>query len=240
VPYLRGYGGTRFVDEATPRSGQQAALGHDLRDLIDALALDRPVVAGYDWGGRAACVVSALWPEKVSGLVTANGYNIQDIAAAAHPQSPDAERRLWYQYYFHGGRGAAGLAKYRDDLARALWREWSPSWAFTESELRASTASFANPDFVEVVIHSYRHRFGLVAGDPAYEHTEQQLAAQPQITVPTVVLDGDTDGVTPPRELSEHEPQFTALVDYRRLPGIGHNVPQEASAEFARAVTALL
>lgn len=238
VPYLRGYGGTRFAAAATVRSGQQAALGHDLLELIDVLGLDAPVVAGYDWGGRAACVVAALWPQRVGGLVTAGGYNVQDIAGASTPRRPVAERRLWYQFYLHGERGAAGLAAYRADFARTLWNEWSPTWHFSDATFAATAPSFDNPDFVDVVVHSYRHRYGLVAGDPAYQPTEDALARQPAITVPTVILEGEQGTVQPPKGRDAHEPHFPALVDYRALDA-GHNVPQEAPAEFARAITDL-
>ncbi|HVH81282.1 MAG TPA: alpha/beta fold hydrolase, partial [Stellaceae bacterium] len=157
VPYLRGYGPTRFVDPATPRSGEQAALGHDLLDLIDALDLKEPILGGYDWGGRAACVVSALWPERVGGLVSINGYNIQHIASANQPQSPAAEYRYWYQWYFHTERGVAGLTASRGPLCRLLWELWSPNYRFTDLDYAKTAASFDNPDFVPVVIQSYRH-----------------------------------------------------------------------------------
>lgn len=172
VPYLRGYGPTRFLDPATPRSGQQAALGRDLLDFMDALAIPRAVLCGYDWGGRAACIVAALWPERAAGLVTYTGYNIQDIAAAVHPAPPEQECRSWYQYYLHGERGRAGLAAYRRDYARLLWRQWSPDWTFDDATFEASAAAFDNPDFVEVVVHSYRHRYGYAPGDPALEPIE--------------------------------------------------------------------
>ena len=162
VPSLRGFGATRFLSDATPRSGQQAALGADLLALLDALRIERAIVAGYDWGGRAACVVSALWPERVRGLVSVNGYNLQDIARSAQPAAPEKEYRLWYQYYFHGERGRAGLAAHRRDLCRLLWRLWSPDWDFADADFERSAPSFDNPDFVDVVIHSYRHRFALV------------------------------------------------------------------------------
>jgi pimeloyl-ACP methyl ester carboxylesterase len=238
VPYLRGYGATRFTDPATMRSGQQAALAHDLLALIEALDLSAPIVAGYDWGGRAACLVAALWPDQVSGLVTVTGYNVQDIAAAATPESPDAERTLWYQYYLHGERGRAGLAAHRAELARLLWREWSPTWNFTDADFQATAASFDNPDFVEVVVHSYRHRYRLAEGDPAYQATEDRIAGQPVIDVPTIVLDGAHDTVSPPRPRTEHEACFANLIDYRCLDA-GHNPAQENPAEFARAVTDL-
>jgi pimeloyl-ACP methyl ester carboxylesterase len=235
VPYLRGYGATRFTDPATMRSGQQAALAHDLLTLIEALGLSAPIVAGYDWGGRGACLVAALWPHQVGGLVTVTGYNVQNIAAAGEPEPPELERMLWYQYYLHGERGRAGLTAHRAELARLLWRDWSPTWNFTEPDFRATAASFDNPDFVEVIVHSYRHRYGLVEGDAAYQATEDRIADQPAIDVPTMVLDGAHDTVSPPRPRSEHEGYFANLIDYRCLDA-GHNPPQENPVEFARAV----
>ena len=238
IPYLRGFGGTRFVEAATMRSGQQAALAHDLLALLDTLDLDAPIVAGFDWGGRAACLVSMLWPERVTGLVSVSGYNVQNIAGASKPRPPALERTLWYQYYLHGERGAAGLATYRAEFARLLWSAWSPTWGFTDHDLQATAGSFDNPDFVDVVVHSYRHRYGLVAGDPACQDTEDRIAAQPPIVVPTVVVDGQHDAVRPPRPLEDHERHFPNLVDYRRVDA-GHNPPQEDPAEFARAITDL-
>ena len=177
VPYLRGYGATRFLDTATPRSGQQAALAHDLLELTAALHLEPAIVAGFDWGGRAACIVAALWPSAVRGLVTVDGYNIQDLASAEVPLAPMDEARLWYQYYLHGERGRSGLRAYRADFARLLWTQWSPTWNFSDDAFAATAASFDNPDFVDVVVHSYRHRFGLALGDPAYDATEARLSA---------------------------------------------------------------
>lgn len=239
VPWLRGYGGTRLLGAAM-RSGQQAALAHDLLALLDALAIPRAVLAGYDWGGRAACILAALWPERVAGLVSANGYNIQDIAAAARPLPPHAEQRLWYQYYLHGERGAAGLAADRRGFCSLLWGMWSPEWRFDAATFDRSAASFENPDFVPVVVHSYRHRFGLVPGDPACADTERRLAAQPPIPVPTITLDGAADGVAgPPRSAAHHASLFPRHLGHRVLPGIGHNIPQEAPQDFAEAILAL-
>jgi pimeloyl-ACP methyl ester carboxylesterase len=237
VPYLRGYGPTRFLSAETMRSGQQAALGADLLGFLDALGIDRAVVGGYDWGGRAACIVSALWPERVRGLVSANGYNIQAIARAGEPHDPEAEHRYWYQYYFHSERGRRGLDRNRRALCRLLWRLWSPTWRFSAEEYERTAASFDSPDFVDVVIHSYRHRFGLVAGDPALEEIERRLAAQPEIPVPAVILEGADDGVTPP---SAAAPRFTCLRGHEVVPGAGHNLPQEAPEAFSTAVLALL
>ena len=240
VPYLRGYGATRFRSAETPRSGQQAVLGHDLLALLDALSLRTAVLAGYDWGGRAACVVAALWPDRVRGLVSCGGYNIQDIARSATPQPPDAEHRYWYQYYFHGERGRAGLARYRRDLGKLLWRLWSPSWRFDDATYEKTAGAFDNPDFVDVVIHSYRHRFGLAPGDPAVEATENRLAMRPRITVPTVVLHGGDNGVSPVSTSERHAASFGDRFERQVIPGVGHNVPQEAPQQFAAAVLSLV
>jgi pimeloyl-ACP methyl ester carboxylesterase len=240
APYLRGYGPTRFRSTDTPRSGQQAVLGHDLLALMDALAVPRAVLGGYDWGGRAACVVAALWPDRVTGLVSCGGYNIQDIAGSTKPRPPEDELRYWYQYYFHGERGRAGLGRYRRELARLLWTLWSPTWRFDDATFERTAASFDNPDFVEVVIHSYRHRFGLAPGDPAVEASEERLARQPVITVPTVVLHGADNGVAPVQSSEGHARQFVGRYERRLVPRVGHNVPQEAPAEFASAVLSLV
>ncbi len=240
VPYLRGFGPTRFLDAGTPRSGEQAALGADLLALMDALRVPRAVLAGYDWGGRAACVVAALWPGRCAGLVSFNSYNIQDIARSAEPDTPENEARLWYQYYFHAERGRTGLARDRRALARLLWRQWSPTWTFDEATFARSAAAFDNPDFVDVVIHSYRHRYGLVAGDPAYADIERQLAAQPAIGVPAITFDGADDGVRPPAPAAAHAHRFTGERTHRIVPGVGHNMPQEVPRVFAEAVLALV
>lgn len=241
VPYLRGYGPTRFIDATTLRSGEQAALGADLLALLDALNIQRAVLAGYDWGGRAACVVAALWPERVIGLVSGDpGYNIQHIASANTPAAPEAERRLWYQYYLHGERGYAGLTANRDDFCRLLWELWSPSWKFSDATYQATAQSFPNPDFVDVVTHSYRHRFGLVEGDPRYAAIEQKLAQSPTISVPTVILSGADDGVSSKRDDAAAISGFSGPVRRQVLAGVGHNVSQEAPLEFSRAVLDLL
>jgi pimeloyl-ACP methyl ester carboxylesterase len=236
VPYLRGFGATRFLSAETPRSGQQAALGNDLRELLDALAVDRAVLAGYDWGGRAACIVAALWPERVCGLVTVNGYNIQDIAGSAEPQTPMQERRFWYQWYFQTERGRAGLERNRRALCRLLWELWSPHWAFDDATFARSAASFDNEDFVAVTIQSYRHRYGNAAGDPKLEDIERRLAAKPKISVPSIALQGDADGVLPPEGSEKHAAFFSGQYQRRLLPRIGHNLPQEAPQIFTDAV----
>ena len=239
TPYLRGYGPTRFLDSNTLRSGQQAALGQDLLSLMDALHVDRAVVAGYDWGGRAACIVSALWPDRVIGLVSAEGYNVQNIARAMEPARPEAEHRFWYQYYFHSERGRAGLAKHRYDYCKLLWQLWSPRWHFNEQTYATSALAFENPDFVDVVIHSYRHRYALVSGDPAVQHIEEQLALGPKISVPTIGLYGDADGVAAIRTVPDDGRGFSGPFEARILAGIGHNPPQEHPTAFAAAVMEL-
>jgi pimeloyl-ACP methyl ester carboxylesterase len=240
VPYLRGFGATRFLSADTPRSGQQAALGNDLRELMDALSIDRAVLAGYDWGGRAACIVAALWPQRVRGLVTGNGYNIQNIAASVKPVAPAQEHRFWYQYYFHTERGRAGLDANRRELCRYIWKLWSPNWEFDDATFARSAASFDNPDFVAVTIQSYRHRFGYAAGDPALEEIERHLAGQPKIAVPAIALQGEADGVGGPQSSERHAQYFAGPYQRRVLPQIGHNPPQEAPQAVVEAVLELV
>ena len=239
APYLRGYGPTRFTDASTLRSGEQAALAGDLVDLLDALGIGRAVVGGYDWGGRASCIVAALHPSRVAGLVTVDGYNIFNPALAQEPTRPEWERTYWYKYYFHSEAGRRGLERYRDELCELLWTTWSPEWPDAATAFRASEPSLDNPDFVEVVIHSYRHRSGLVAGDPRYAAIEAALAAEPRITVPTVVFEPHADGILGP-SAAEDRAHFTGPYTLRSLPGVGHNVPQEAPREFAEAVLSLI
>jgi len=239
VPYLRGYGPTRFLSGQTPRSGQQAALGRDLADFIDALGLERAVVAGYDWGGRAACIVAALWPERAAGLVTMGGCNVQNIAVSGNPASPAAEYRSWYQWYFHTERGRAGLTANRRPFCRLLWELWSPNYRFDDATYERIAASFDNPDFVEVVIQSYRHRHGAALGDPALEAIEIQLALQPPITVPAISLYGEWDGVSPPDRLEHHARHFTGSYQSRVIPIAGHFLPREAPEAVVEAVCAL-
>jgi pimeloyl-ACP methyl ester carboxylesterase len=242
TPYLRGFGPTRFRSAQTPRSGEQAALGSDLVALLDALAIDRAVLAGYDWGGRAACVVSALWPQRVRGLVSCgnDGYNIQDIAGSINPQAPEYELRYWYQFYFHSERGRAGLERNRHALCKLLWKLWSPNWKFDDATYDRTAASFDNPDFVEVVIHSYRHRYGLVPGDKSLEDTERRLASQPAIAVPTVALHGEANSVLPAGGAERREQRFSGTYRRHVVPVVGHNVPQEAPQVFAEAVLSLI
>jgi pimeloyl-ACP methyl ester carboxylesterase len=239
VPYLRGFGATQFLSSETPRSGQQAALGNDLKDLMDALALKSAALVGYDWGGRAACIVAALWPERARCLVTGNGYNIQDIPHANVPAAPEQELRYWYQYYFHTERGRAGLTQNRRALIRLLWRLWSPNWDFDDATFEDSASSWDNPDFVDVTIQSYRHRYGNAPGDPALEDLERRLTTQPSISVPTIVLQGDANGVVP--ELwSQYRNRFTGRAEQRVFAGVGHNIPAEVPDAVAEAVLDLL
>lgn len=239
MPWLRGLGPTRFLDAATPRSGQQAALGADLRDFMDALQVPSATLAGYDWGGRAACVVAALWPERVRGLVTITGYNIQHIPSAGRPMEPEQEHRYWYQWYFHTERGRAGLIQNRRDIAKLLWQLWSPNWHFEDATLDATAASFDNPDFVAVTVHSYRHRYGNVPGDPAYDDIERRLAERPTIPVPTVVLHGGSDGVGPPHQSENAARHFSALRERRVIPSVGHMLPREDPQAVLDAVRSL-
>ena len=240
VPYLRGFGPTTFLNADTPRSGEQAALGADVLALLDALAIPRAVLAGYDWGGTAACVAAVLWPERCVGLVSLNGYKIQDLTIAQQPATPEMERRWRYQYYFHGERGRAGLTVNRQALCKLLWQLWSPTWAFDDATYARSAAAFDNPDFVEVVIHSYRHRFGLVDGDPTYAPLQSQLAKMPPVTVASVTLDGSDDGVMGPPNSVSHDHHFTGPYEHRVIAGVGHNLPQEMPVAFADAVLTLV
>jgi pimeloyl-ACP methyl ester carboxylesterase len=236
VPYLRGYGTTRFVSDGTPRNGEQAALALDALALLDALAIDRAVVAGFDWGARTADILAALWPERCRGIVSVSGYLIGSQAAGKAPLPPEAELRWWYQYYFATERGRAGYDKYRREFARLIWRTASPKWAFDEATFARSAASFDNPDHVAVVIHNYRWRLGLADGEARYEEIERRLAEAPLITVPAITLEGDANGAPHP-EPSAYAAKFSGPYSHRTIEGgIGHNLPQEAPEAFAQAV----
>jgi len=239
VPYLRGYGETKFLSAETMRSGEQAAIGQDLADLMDALNIKDAVLAGFDWGARAACVVAAAWPERARGLVTCAGYQIQDIANAKAPADPDSEWRYWYQYYFQTERGRAGLAKNRDGLCMLLWRQWSPTWPFDATLYQRTAGSFDNADFIDVVIHSYRHRMGNMAGDPRYARLEAALSTQPTISVPTFTIHGAVDAVNPVGRSEGHGKYFTGPYERRVFQNVGHNPPAEDPQAFAKAVLAL-
>jgi pimeloyl-ACP methyl ester carboxylesterase len=236
MPYLRGHGPTRFLGPGTPRSGQQAALGADVVALLNALDIPRAVLAGYDWGARAACIVAALWPERCTGLVSVNSYQILDIATAGQPLRPELEAGFWYFFYFTTERGRAGLTANRRDIAKVIWTRNSPKWHFDDATLERAAEAFDNPGYVDVVIHGYRHRLGLADGDPRYADIEARLATQPAIAVPTVTLDGTADGIFPATDGSPTAKHFTGPRLHHQVPGAGHNLPQEAPAAFADAV----
>jgi pimeloyl-ACP methyl ester carboxylesterase len=240
APWLRGFGPTRFLDPATPRSGQQAALGADVRDFMDALGIRQALLAGYDWGGRGACVTAALWPERVRGLVSITGYNIQNIAASGNSASAAQEHRYWYQWYFQTERGRSGLQQNRRDICRLLWHLWSPNWNFDDATFARTAESFDNPDFVDVTIQSYRHRYANAPGDPAYEALEQRLAERPSISVPTIVLHGACDGVGPVEQSLHHATHFTHRYERRVVPVAGHFLSRETPEAVVQAIRDLL
>lgn len=239
VPYLRGFGPTRFTDSSAPRSGQQAALGADVIDLMDALGIERAILAGYDWGGRGACVAAALWPERCAGLVSVNegGYLVYDVAAAGHPLPPALEDGLWFFFYFGTERGRRGLIVYRRDLARLLWAQLSPRWNFDDATFDRTAEALGNDDFADVVVHFFRHRLGLAPGYAPYEDIEKRLAPLPPITVPAITLDGQAGGPDfPATDGTASAHHFTGPRTHRQVPGAGHNLPQEAPQAFATAV----
>jgi pimeloyl-ACP methyl ester carboxylesterase len=241
VPYLRGYGHTHFRDSASPRMAEQAAIGQDLLDFTDALGITRFAVAGYDWGGRAACVVAALHPHRIRAAVMIGGYLIQNTIAPSPPAAPETERALWYQWYFNTERGRAGLSQNRRGLCRLLWETWSPNWHFSDESFNQTAVSFENPDFVDVVIHSYRHRNGNAPGEPRFIAVEQELAKRPRIDVPSTVLYGGRDGVSlrPPDESVDRE-IFTSLAARQVVPNVGHFLPRENPEIVSSAVLTLM
>jgi pimeloyl-ACP methyl ester carboxylesterase len=236
VPYLRGYGTTRFLSRDTARNGQQSALAVDALALLDALHIDTAIVAGFDWGARTADIVAALWPERCRGLVSVSGYLIGNQAAGKVPLPPAAELQWWYQYYFATERGRAGYDQNRRDFAKLIWRTASPKWTFDDETFDRSASSFDNPDHVAIVIHNYRWRLGLAEGEADYDELEQRLAEAPAITVPTITLEGDANGAPHP-EPSSYAVKFTGSYSHRTIEGgVGHNLPQEAPGAFAGAV----
>jgi pimeloyl-ACP methyl ester carboxylesterase len=236
VPYLRGHGTTRFLSDEMPRNGEQAVLAVDAVALLDALGIEKAIVAGFDWGARTAGVVAALWPERCDGLVSVSGYLIGSQEAGRLPLPPEAERQWWYQYYFATDRGRAGYEAYTRDFARLIWRTASPKWNFDDATFERSAASFDNPDHVAVVIHNYRWRLGLAEGEPEYAELERRLAEAPVIAVPTITLEGDANGAPHP-EPSAYAAKFSGRYSHRTVEGgIGHNLPQEAPRPFADAV----
>jgi pimeloyl-ACP methyl ester carboxylesterase len=236
VPYLRGYGATRFLSDATFRNGQPAALAVDIVALMDALKIEKATLAGFDWGARTANIVAALWPERCKAMVSVSGYLIGNQEAGKMPLPPKAELEWWYQYYFATERGRAGYEKYRHDFAKLIWQIASPKWSFDDATFDRSAAAFDNPDHVGIVIHNYRWRLGLAQGEPRYDDLEKRLAAGPAITVPTITLEGDANGAPHP-DPSAYAGKFSGKYSHRLIKGgIGHNLPQEAPQAFAQAV----
>jgi pimeloyl-ACP methyl ester carboxylesterase len=236
VPYLRGFGTTRFLSEETFRNGEQAALALDVISLMDALEIEKAIVAGFDWGARSADIVAALWPERCMGLVSVSGYLIGSREANMRPLPPSAELAWWYQFYFATERGRAGYEQYRHDFARLIWQTASPHWQFDDDTFDRSAASFENADHVDIVIHNYRWRIGSADGEPQYDDLEEKLAQGPLITVPTITLEGDANGAPHPEAASYRE-KFTGPYAHHVLTGgVGHNPPQEAPRAFADAV----
>jgi len=236
VPYLRGYGTTRFLSDATPRNGQQSALAVDAITLMDALGIHEAIIGGFDWGARTANAVAALWPDRCKALVSVSGYLIGSQAANAAPLPPQAEYPWWYQYYFATERGRAGYDKYRHEFSKLIWQLASPKWAFDDATFARSAAAFDNPDHVATVIHNYRWRLALAAGEPQYDDLERRLAALPAIAVPTITLEGDANGAPHP-DPSAYASKFSGKYEHRTISGgVGHNLPQEAPQAFAEAV----
>ena len=237
VPYLRGYGSTRFLSSSTFRNGQQAAVAVDIIALMDALKIKKAIVGGFDWGSRTADIMAALWPDRCKALVAVSGYLITNVKEQALPLPPKAELGWWYQYYFSTQRGVLGYTENRDDFNRLIWDIVSPSWHFSDATYARTAAAFANPDHVAIVIHNYRWRLGLAKGEAKYDHLEQQLFAGPAITVPTITVASDFDGAA--KSGAPYRSKYTGKYEHRILNGIGHNVPQEAPQAFAQAVVAV-
>jgi pimeloyl-ACP methyl ester carboxylesterase len=236
VPYSRGYGSTHFLSSETPRNGQQSALAYDAIALLDALQVERAIVAGFDWGARTANIVAALWPERCKALVSVSGYLIGSQAAGKVPLPPSAELQWWYQFYFATERGRAGYEKYRREFARLIWSTASPRWDFDEATFERSATAFDNPDHVEIVIHNYRWRLGLTEGEPKYDAVESRLAAAPAISVPTITLEGDANGAPHP-EAGAYAQKFSGKYEHRIITGgVGHNLPQEAPEAFVQSI----
>ncbi|WP_370464282.1 alpha/beta fold hydrolase [Mesorhizobium sp.] len=236
IPYLRGYGTTRFLSDATLRNGQQAALAVDIIDLMDALGVEKAIVAGYDWGARTANILAALWPERCKAMVSVSGYLIGSQAANKAPLPPQAELQWWYQFYFATDRGRAGYAQYTDDFAKLIWKLASPRWNFDDATFARSAAAFKNPDHVDIVVHNYRWRLGLAEGERRYDELEEKLAKRPEIDVPTITLEGDANGAPHP-DPDAYAKKFSGKYEHRLITGgIGHDLPQEAPDAFATAI----
>jgi pimeloyl-ACP methyl ester carboxylesterase len=236
VPYVRGYGATRFQSSGSIRNGQPSALAADVVALMDSLRIAKATLAGFDWGARSADIVAALWPERVKGLVSVSGYLIGNQEAGRMPLPPKAELEWWYQFYFATERGRLGYEKYRNDFAKLIWRLASPQWNFDDATFARSAAAFDNPDHVAIVIHNYRWRLGLAEGEAKYDEFEKRLAAAPFITVPTITMEGDANGAPHP-DASAYAGKFSGKYEHRLITGgIGHNLPQEAPEAFAQAI----
>ena len=236
APYLRGYGTTRFRSAETFRNGQQAVFALDIIDLMDALQIDKAVVAGFDWGARTANIIAALWPERCKAMVSVSGYLIGSVEANVEPLPPNAELAWWYQFYFATGRGRAGYEQYRNDFAKLIWRLASPKWQFDDATFGRSAQAFENPDHVDIVIHNYRWRLGVAEGEPTYDDLEKRLAEAPVIDVPTITMEGDANGAPHP-DSSAYAKKFSGRYAHRVVTGgIGHNLPQEAPRAFAQAI----
>jgi len=236
VPFLRGYGTTRFRSDEAVRNGQQAALAVDVIDLMDALGIGSAIIAGFDWGARTADVVAALWPDRCKAIVPVSGYLIGSPAANRTPLPPPAELSWWYQFYFATERGRAGYDTFRHDFAKLIWHTASPEWNFDDQTFERSASSFDNPDHVDIVIHNYRWRLGVAPGEPRYDDLEQQLARSPVITVPTITLEGDANGAPHP-EPAAYATKFSGKYTHRTVTaGVGHNLPQEAPEAFVQAI----
>lgn len=236
VPYLRGYGATRFLSDDTMRNGQQSAIAADIVALMDALGIETAIIGGCDWGARTANIIAALWPERCKALVSVSGYLIGNQKLGMAPLPPKAELQWWYQFYFATDRGRVGYEKYTDDFARLIWQLASPQWNFDDATFQRSAAAFVNPDHVDVVIHNYRWRLGLAEGESKYDELEQRLAEAPVIGVPTITLEGDANGAPHP-EPSAYAKMFTGKYAHRLVTGgIGHNLPQEAPQAFVQAI----
>jgi pimeloyl-ACP methyl ester carboxylesterase len=236
VPYLRGYGTTRFLSSETLRNGQPSALAVDLKEFLDALKIEKPILAGFDWGARTANIFAALWPEHCKAMVSVSGYLIGNQEAGRLPLPPEAELQWWYQFYFATDRGRAGYEKYRREFSKLIWQTASPQWRFDDATFNRTAASFDNPDHVDIVIHNYRWRLGVAEGEARYAELEGRLAQSPVITVPTITMEGDANGA-PHLEPSAYAKMFSGPSEHRTITeGIGHNLPQEAPQAFAQAV----
>jgi pimeloyl-ACP methyl ester carboxylesterase len=236
VPYLRGHGTTRFLSNTTFRNAQQSVVALDIIALMDALKIEKGILAGFDWGARTADIIAALWPQRCKALVSVTGYLITNRERNKEPLPPEAEWAWWYQYYFATERGRLGLEQCKHDFAKLIWKNVSPTWHFDDTTFDRTAAAFDNPDWIPIVIHNYRWRLGLAEGDPRFDRLEKRLSQSPAISLPTITLDGESDPFTPPGDGADYRSHFTGAYDHRTLKGIGHNVPQEAPEAFAEAV----